>query len=62
MSNGGIPSTDVLKILIGRVPDLAGLLIALVILFSIYQAQEKRIYELQDRYFNLAAQCLVTNR
>jgi len=44
-----------------RLPDLAGLLIALVIVVAGYQAQEARLNALQEKYFALA-QCQYSSR
>lgn len=52
-----IPPRDLLSTLLMRLPDLTGLLITIVILFIIYQAQEQRITELTKDYFQLSMQC-----
>jgi len=49
-------SAEILKNLLARLPDMAGLVIALIMLFSIYTAQEARLAVLTEKYF-LLTQC-----
>lgn len=52
---------SLLAMLLLRLPDLSGLIIAIVILLSIYQSQEARLATLTQKYFDLS-QCTTIQR